>query len=257
MLITDDGYYFGLCAFETIAVENGNPQFLPQHYARLLHTLEFLNLKNSLDEIKEKVDIALTDKNIKQGRKVLKITVSEKNITIDIRTNNYQKEDYEKGFITEFSKIRRNETSPLTYHKTLNYGDCIMEKRLAQKSGIQEPIFLNTKGQISEGATTNVFFIKDRQIIAPPLSCGMLPGIIREYLYQSFEIQEHVISPEDVMSYDEMFLTNSLLGIMPVKKLGNHSFNSMKLGKKLSKEFYIDTQTVIDTNLQSHRRRIL
>lgn len=245
MLIPDDGYYFGLGVFETIAVENGTPQFLPQHYARLLRTLEFLGLKNSFDKVKDKIDFALTDKNIQHGRKVLKITVSEKNITTSIRTNSYQKEDYEKGFITQFSKIRRNETSPLTYYKTLNYGDSIMEKRLAQKSGIQEPIFLNTKGQISEGATTNVFFIKNRQIIAPPLSCGMLPGIIREYLYQSYAIQERMITPEDVMSYDEMFLTNSLLGIMPVHKLGHHSFSSMKISKNLLKEFIMNSQTAL------------
>ena len=73
------------------------------------------------------------DETIKKGRRVLKITVSEKNIDIGIRDNRYCKEDYEKGFLTEFSKIRRNETSPFTYHKTLNYGDCITEKRNAQK----------------------------------------------------------------------------------------------------------------------------
>ena len=190
-----------------------------------------------MNEIREQVNQVLEDETIKKGRRVLKITVSEKNIDIGIRDNRYCKEDYEKGFLTEFSKIRRNETSPFTDHKTLNYGDCITEKRNAQKKGIQEPVFLNTKGQIAEGATTNVFFIKEKKIVTPARVCGKLPGIIREYLIQTFEVEEKIILPKDVEQYDEMFLTNSILGIMPVRKLGDYTFPSMEYGKKLKKKF--------------------
>ena len=238
MFIPDEGYYFGLGAFETIAVENGFPQFLPQHYKRLRLALKFLNLNVDFSEIEKKVKTALTQKEMQKGRKVLKITVSEKNILITTRSNNYQKADYEKGFSTALSNVKRNESTPYTYHKTLNYGDCIMEKRHAKEMGIQEPIFLNTKGEIAEGATTNVFFIKDNQITAPPLSCGMLPGIMREYLYSTYSIKEQIILPEDIGEFDEMFLTNSLLGIMPVAKLGSHIFPSMNTGKKLLQELY-------------------
>lgn len=235
MLIKDDGYYFGIGAFETIALEAGVPQFLDQHYKRLQDALRFLGIDRDLSEIRRKVNQVLADENIKTGRKALKITVSEKNIDIDIRDNKYQKEDYEKGFLTEFSKIRRNETSPFTYYKTLNYGDCITEKRNAQKKGIHEPVFLNTKGQIAEGATTNVFFIKNRKIVTPARSCGILSGIIREHLIQIYKIEEKIIFPQDIKMYDEMFLTNSLLGIMPVRKLGEYTFPSMEYGKKLKK----------------------
>ena len=238
MFIPDEGYYFGLGAFETIAVENGFPQFLPQHYKRLLSALKFLNLSVDFSEIEKKVNVTLSQKEMQKGRKVLKITVSEENIFVTTRLNTYQKEDYEKGFATAISNVRRNETSPFTYHKTLNYGDCIMEKRHAKEMGIQEPVFLNTKGEIAEGATTNIFFIKDNQIIAPPLSCGMLPGIIREYLYSTYPIKEQIILPEDMGEFDEMFLTNSLLGIMPVCKLGSYTFPSMNTGRKLLQELY-------------------
>lgn len=113
-----------------------------------------------------------------------------------------------------------------------------MEKRHARKSGIDEPVFLNTKGEIAEGATTNVFFIKNKEIFTPPLSCGLLPGIIREYLLHTFKIQEKIILPEDVTKYDEMFLTNSLLGIMPVRKMEQHVFESMTIGTRLSQELF-------------------
>lgn len=239
MLNPDDGYYFGLGAFETIAVNNGHPQFLPQHYERLASALDFFQLPVSMDEVRQITEQALTSPELQHGRKALKLTVSARNITLTVRENPYRQEDYQQGFRTDFSQIRRNETSPLTYHKTLNYGDCIMEKRNAKGVGIQEPIFLNTRGEIAEGATTNVFFLRNHCIIAPPLACGMLPGVVRQYLYHRYSVQEAVILPHELGTYDEMFLTNSLLGIMPVRQLGNHIFSSMDGGRALAKEFFL------------------
>ena len=57
MLIKDDGYYFGIGAFETIALEAGVPQFLDQHYKRLQDALRFLGIDRDLSEIRRKVNI--------------------------------------------------------------------------------------------------------------------------------------------------------------------------------------------------------
>ena len=78
----------------------------------------------------------------------------------------------------DFSSVRRNETSPLTAYKTLNYGDCILENRQAHGLGMNERIFLNTKGQISEGTVSNIFFVRSGKLYTPDLSCGLLPGIL-------------------------------------------------------------------------------
>lgn len=58
----------------------------------------------------------------------LKIVMSAENTFFQMRENPYMDEIYSRGFMTDLSKVRRNETSPLVYHKTLNYGDCILEK---------------------------------------------------------------------------------------------------------------------------------
>lgn len=237
MLLEDEGYYFGLGAFETIAVEQGKPVFLEAHYARLQRALEFFHLPVELEEIQKNVQRALAEKQMQTGRKVLKVAVSQKNITVSTRENKYQEKDYAEGFTASYAKVKRNETSPFTYHKTFNYGDCILEKRRAMAVGIQEPVFLNTRGEIAEGATSNVFLVKEGQIIAPPLSCGMLPGIMRQYLYENYEIQEQIILPEQVAEFQEMFLTNSLLGIMPVRQLEGFVFHRMEVGHTLMEEY--------------------
>lgn len=175
MLQPDEGYFFGIGAFETIAVEEGKPMFLEEHYARLLRAMEFTGLTSSIGEIRAQVERALGKTELKTGRKALKLTVSGKNIVVNSRENTYGTEDYERGFTCDYSQVRRNETSAFTYHKTLNYGDCLFEKRLAKASGIDEPIFLNGRKELCEGATTNVFFVKQGEIFTPPVSAGLLP----------------------------------------------------------------------------------
>lgn len=56
----------------------------------------------------------------------------------------------------------------------------ILEKDVALKNGYNEAVFLNTDENISEGTYTNVFFVKDNIIYTPLISCGILPGIMRE-----------------------------------------------------------------------------
>ena len=238
MIKEDEGFYFGLGAFETIAVEDQIPQFFCQHMERLQKTLQYFQLPVQIKKVENQAEQFLQKEVFRQGRKVLKIAVSEKNIVCSVRENPYQEKDYLCGFTAEFSAVRRNETSPLTYHKTLNYGDCILEKRRAVRENFQEAVFLNTRGEIAEGTCSNVFFWSQGHIIAPPLSCGMLPGIIRQYIYEHYPVIEKNIKPEQVSDYEEMFLTNSLFGIMPVKKLGGHTFSSMKAGRALAEKFY-------------------
>lgn len=71
-----------------------------------------------------------------------KIMVSDENLVLAMRPNPYTPEQIQAGFHLLYSNIYRNETSPLVRHKTLIYGDCILEKRRAKDSGVHELIFL-------------------------------------------------------------------------------------------------------------------
>lgn len=233
----DEGYYFGIGAFETIAVEEGVPVLFGEHLRRLRRAMEFFQIKTPMEEIEGQARQALNTPEMKKGRRVLKIAVSPENILVTSRENTYQKEDYIRGFRADFSPVRRNESSPLTYHKTLNYGDCLLEKRAAKSRGIDEPVFLNMKGEIAEGACTNVFFVKRGRLITPEVSCGLLPGILREYICGSAEVEERSIRPEEIPECEEMFVTNSLLGVMPVISLGEHAFPSRTRGDGLLAQY--------------------
>ena len=223
----DQGYQFGLGAFETIALEHGHPIFLERHLNRMEKAAEFLKL-GSLESrgitCEEVLDYLVNIAEEEKQHGVLKIMLSEKNVVFQVRGNHYREEQYRQGFVMDFSEIRRNETSPLVGYKTMNYGDCILEKRAAAEAGMDERIFLNTCEEISEGTVSNIFFVRGGKLETPAMGCGLLPGIIREYLCETEEAEETVIYQEMLNHYEECFVTNSLMGIMPVKQLGDRTF---------------------------------
>lgn len=234
MLNLDEGYMFGLGAFETIAVYNSKPLLLSYHLERLKKALDFFCIKKEIYE--EDVSNFISNNQIIDG--VVKIMVSKENTTFTTRENHYTKENYEKGFSLDFSKIKRNESSPLTYHKTMNYGDNILEKRLARTRNIDEPIFVNSKNEICEGACSNLFFVKDKQLFTPATSCGLLEGTLRRYILTNYPVTETIIHPDEIDTFDEAFVTNALMGIMPVSKFENHIYSSREMTNEILKKYH-------------------
>lgn len=233
----DEGFSFGIGAFETISVEEGKLLFLEQHLNRLDKALNFLHLGN-LNEYKitvEKLTDYVRENHIICG--ACKLTVSKKNILLEHRKNPYTEKMRKIGFQMDFSEVRRNETSPLTAYKTLNYADCMLERCSAVQIGMDERIFLNTKDQISEGTVSNIFFVKNGKIFTPALFCGLLPGIIREYLCNTESVTETIIYKNEIEQYEECFITNSLMGIMPVRQLAQKQFEKRTMTDKLIEKY--------------------
>lgn len=253
----DEGFQFGLGAFETIAVEAGKPIFLDKHLKRLERAAEFLYLgtlsergiteKQILRYLEEQAQLPESRANFanitqfSESREnfsdithcALKIMLSKENVVFSMRANPYTPERYEKGFVLDISPVKRNETSSLVYHKTMNYGDCILEKRNAAAAGVDERLFLNTKDQICEGTVSNIFFVKQGKLYTPDNRCGLLPGILREYICETQHVEEVIIYPENLKEYEECFVTNSLMGIMPVRQIEETSFTEEKVTQTL------------------------
>lgn len=242
--IADDGFYFGLGVFETIFVKYGRPVLEKYHEDRLLGGLRTLGIAlpcSGWAEIHEKMAMVMAEfeEANPQDREeyVLKVCVTASNLKITARRNTYTEQDYEKGFHLKISPILRNETSPFTAVKSLNYGDNILEKRRAHREGFDEPVFLNRKGFLTEGATTNLFGVLDGQLVTPSVSCGLLPGTLRRYLLEHYPVREMEITPEQLMNCSEVFVTNALLGVMPVSCFEDHVYHNREMMQKIRMEY--------------------
>ena len=228
----DEGFSFGIGAFETMRVADGRCLMLMEHLERLNSALEDLTIDKRVDA--SYLDGITMDRHL-DGR-VLKIEVSEKNVVVNDRPVPYTAADYTRGFRLRTSCIRRNETSPFTFMKTLMHGENIMERRRARRDGYDETLFLNTRGEICECSSSNIFFSSEGSIVTPPVSCGMLPGIVRGFLCDRYDVTERCIMPEDLMTFDECFITNSVMGIMPVSSIDGISFESRKAYESIRNE---------------------
>lgn len=234
-LHADEGFFFGLSVFETICLREGRPLLLENHLERLKSSAIFLGITSSTaaaSPVTASQVYGWLEAEKKKGNSLLengglKIVLSQENLHFSLRENPYREETYQKGFRMDYSAVRRNETSPLVCHKTANYGDCILENRACHAAGMNERIFLNTRGELAEGTVSNLFFIRDGELFTPARSCGLLPGIIRQWLLDREPVREIFIRPCQVSQFEECFVTNSLMGIMPVRRLGDHTFDSM------------------------------
>ena len=79
--------------------------------------------------------------------------------------------------------------------------------------------------------------MRNGKLYTPDLSCGLLPGILREYLCETENVEETVIYPEELGQYEECFVTNSLMGVMPVNQLGEWKSKSRKVTDQLLKKY--------------------
>lgn len=112
----------------------------------------------------------------------------------------------------------------LSRFKNCNYYPYDSAAGQAGAAGYDDAIVLNDSGNVCDSSRANVFIIKGEDVFTPPLSEGCIAGIFREYLIRSLQsdgqsVSEKPIRPEELSLADEIFLTNSVRGIMPVHAL--------------------------------------
>ncbi|MGC9969821.1 MAG: aminotransferase class IV [Bryobacteraceae bacterium] len=91
----------------------------------------------------------------------------------------------------------------------------------AQEAGFDEVILLNERGEVSECTSANLFIAQDGQVWTPPLEAGCLPGVTRELLLEEVRVEgvpagEKTIFPENLFQADEVFITSTTRGLLPV-----------------------------------------
>ncbi len=237
----DDGLQFGLGAFETICLMKGEPVLLDWHLERLNRSLETFGIDQRAAEAEVLQWLAMNTASSgdadDSAPQAMKILVTSENKLMMLRSNPYTEERIQQGFSLDYSPIKRNETSPFVYHKTLNYGDNILEKRRTRDLPIDEVLFLNTRGELTEGSTTNLFLVLDGVLVTPDASCGLLPGVMRRFVLEHFPCEERILYPEDLERAEECFVTNSLMGIMPVIAAAGKLFSTGPVTEQVITEY--------------------
>jgi len=236
----DSGFYFGRGLFETIYIRE-KPILLKEHLDRLNRGLAKLNIDKIISE-EYFMDMI---RNIDCKNCALKIMVSENNIVFSKRDIPYKEEDYKRGFSLLVSEVKRNPYSHMTYLKSFNYYDNIIEREFAKSKGYDEALFLNTDNFVSEGSISNIFFIKDNVIHTPLVSCGLLDGTVRKFIIRNikkYKVIEGKYKLDALLNSDGVFITNSLLGVMKVNSINNikiKTCNCLDEVKKLYDEFLL------------------
>lgn len=219
-ILLDEGSFFGKGVFETILWIN-RPVFLKEHIERLKNGIRVLGL-SSLEE--DKVIEFLQELNV--INKAIKVMVTPLNIVISKRDILYKDEDYKKGFDLKLSNVKRNSSSCLTYIKSTCYIENILEKEKAKKLGYDDVLFVNEKGFVTETSCSNIFIIKNQTIMTPKIENGLLDGIIRKWVIKNFLVKEEDILYKELECADEVFITNSLMGIMKVNRIDEFIYNN-------------------------------
>ncbi|MEG0371981.1 MAG: aminotransferase class IV [Clostridium sp.] len=222
---------FGLTPFETIYFQNKEPERLEKHYKRLLRASMVLNVlyEDSFEEFEESVRGFINNSNENNG--VLKAINLNGKLQFKIRKPSYTKEGFEKGISLCISKLKKDPRSILTYFKTLNYGENVLEDTRAKKRGFDGCIFTNNNDDICETSYANIFFRKEDTLYTPEIRCGILPGIMRDdiikFAYENgFVVKKARIKLNEINEMDECFISNTVSAVYPVKNIGNTSFTS-------------------------------
>jgi branched-chain amino acid aminotransferase len=250
----DRGFTLGHGLFETILVKKSIAWAIDYHWYRLETSAPLIGitLPFSKQELTKMISALINKNNLQDkiagarvtithgesDRGILPITPLPSNFVISVfEYTHLPKADFSALIAT----TRKNEYTIAARIKSISYLDNILAKQEAISQGYDEAILLNTASNVADGAITNVFMVKNNKIYTPSIADGALPGVIRSILLEElnteFPVIEKSISEDELLSADEVFLTNALMGIQPVSHINSTKYEvfitSLALTKKL------------------------
>jgi branched-subunit amino acid aminotransferase/4-amino-4-deoxychorismate lyase len=237
--VTDFGLFYGYGAFETILIKNSQPMFFQEHWQRLKKAATFLKLSMPF---KPAATLAILQQLITLNQASfaacnIYLTAGPKTeqvpqLYIMLRPISLQ--------ATPISLTVQQDKYPrsiMDAHKLTSRA-----KNLLARKGLgdgQDILFYNSQKKLLETTISNVFFIK-KNIVITTKSRYILPGIMRKTVLQKaaalgFQVQERAVQLAELATFDELFLTGSLRGIIPIcKVLGYTDLRSKDVTQKLS-----------------------
>lgn len=256
LLAGNHSYRYADGLFETIKVENGKIKLVQYHFERLFNSIKILKFEPPVLFTREKICeeiIQLCRKNICEKLGRVRLSVSRGNAGIYDCDDKFQyliecwplEESVnmfnEAGLIIDIFPDARKSIDKFSNLKSANYLPYVMAAVWAKENKLSDALLLNTNERICEATMANVFWVKGGTLFTPPLNEGCIAGVIREYLIDhatelEIEIMEKELYFSELETADEIFLTNAISGIRPVKKFRNKNYQcniSKKIFNKL------------------------
>lgn len=245
--VFDAGFTHAAGLFETMRVYNGRVMRLPEHIHRLNHSANTLAMQVSVsrEEIARSVDRLLEANGLCDAR--VRLTVTPGNVPRPGQVGDaaprptvvltaapvraYPADLYRHGMRVCICPYRQNAANPLAGHKTLAYLPRLMALKEAADRKCNEALWFTTNNQLAEGSVCNVFIVRDGTIATPPEDTPLLPGTVRKAVLElartkGMTIEEHAIDIDALLAAQEVFLTGSVLEIMPVTAVERHTIGA-------------------------------
>lgn len=253
-IATDRALLYGDGVFTTIAIKEQKPLFIEDHFKRLLDNCQQLKINNvPLDAIKIALSSAI--ENINQG--IVRITVARSSgergyfcanpKPVFWITTSQWPEHIElfraAGINVRYCEQRLSQNPSLAGIKHCNRLEQVLARNEWQSDDYQEGLMLDTQGHLIEGTMSNLFLVKNSQLITPKLALSGVNGIMRQRVIdiaQSKDIEVNIteINPKDLASADAAFVTNSVIGIWSINQVEDHTFTNNPLIEKLQQSLH-------------------
>lgn len=237
--VTDRGFLYGDSVYEVVRTYGGRPFLLTEHLGRLQRSADqlCLALPGGLEPIAR--DVEATVRAAQNAESYVRIIVTRGSgpIALDPSTAErprrvvivtplqlYPEALYREGALIRLVATGRGDSGLLAGAKSGNYLLNVLALGEAKRQGAHEAILLDHQGRVTEGATSNIFLVREGGLHTPPLSAGILEGITRRTVFglaaaARLEVIERELRPADLRSAEEIFLTSSLREVLPVSRV--------------------------------------
>ena len=243
--VSNRGFKYGDGIFETIRFENGKLPLKRLHFERMLSGLHSLRILFP-DNLKEKI-----------GREIPELCALNNIVSVGrVRVTVFRDENNQAGYVIEANEFKQTPGTWLeeamqivifkdavkaidkfSNLKTCSFLPYAMASAYAETAGYNDALIENSFQRIADSSRANIFIIKNREIITPPLTEGCVAGVMRRFILENlsknFSIKELALGRNDLETGDEIFLTNALRGISWVKKFGDRTFDQAVMVKEI------------------------
>ena len=249
--IENRGYKYGDALFETLKVVNGKIFFWEDHYFRLMASMRILRMEIPMrfnmefleSEILKTVDAnALLNATARvrltidrgEGGKYLPSKEAEVNFNIvaESHPNPFYSIDDQATYTVDLYKDYFMAPGLLSGLKSNNKAIQVIGSIYAKENDFDNCLVLNTNKSVIEALNGNLFLVKGDKIKTPPLEDGCLKGVMRKQILEllakdvNLFVEEASISPFELQKADELFITNVIVGIVPIRQYRKKTYST-------------------------------